>query len=331
MLDQIGDFFNNTLVNPLTEALTFLYGILGDAGLASWGLTIVVFTVIVKTITLPLTMTSLRSSKKMQRLQPEISEVRKKYPKDKVRLQQETMALYSKHGVNPAAGCLPMLIQMPIWFALYRALWNLADPLAHTYDESFAEPFLWVSSLAKNEGFPFALAILSAISGFVMMRMTMVKSVDPQQKMTQQIMQFMPLMYLIFAVQEIITAGLVVYWVTTNVITIFQQLFLTGWGSLLPERIQERTGYFQKGLIGIQIENERRLREAREAQEAVVAEPVEIEANAPAEEVPQPAKDGRRPKRRSTVASTRGPSQRSRTAGTSGRRRKRRKKNASRS
>jgi YidC/Oxa1 family membrane protein insertase len=328
VLDQIGDFFNNALVNPLTVALTFLYGVLGDVGIPSWGLTIVVFTIIVKTVTLPLTITSLRSSKKMQRLQPELSEVRKKYPKDKMRLQQETMALYSRHGVNPAAGCLPMLVQMPIWFALYRALWNLADPLASTYDESFAEPFLWVSSLAKNEGIPFALAILSAITGYVMMRMTMVKSVDPQQKMTQQIMQFMPLMYLIFAVQEIITAGLVVYWVTTNVITIFQQLFLTGWGSLLPVHVQKRTGYFEKGLIGIQIDKEAKLREAREA---AAAEIVETETQATPVEVPQATRDGRKPKRRSTVASNRAPSQRSRTAGTSGRRRKRRRKNASRS
>jgi YidC/Oxa1 family membrane protein insertase len=328
VLDQIGDFFNNALVNPLTVALTFLYGVLGDVGIPSWGLTIVVFTIIVKTVTLPLTITSLRSSKKMQRLQPELSEVRKKYPKDKMRLQQETMALYSRHGVNPAAGCLPMLVQMPIWFALYRALWNLADPLAHTYDESFAEPFLWVSSLAKNEGIPFALAILSAITGYVMMRMTMVKSVDPQQKMTQQIMQFMPLMYLIFAVQEIITAGLVVYWVTTNVITIFQQLFLTGWGSLLPVHVQKRTGYFEKGLIGIQIDKEAKLREAREA---AAAEIVETETQATPVEVPQATRDGRKPKRRSTVASNRAPPQRSRTAGTSGRRRKRRRKNASRS
>lgn len=328
MLDQIGDFFNNTLVNPLTAALTFLYGVTGDIGIPSWGLTIVVFTIIVKTVTLPLTITSLRSSKKMQRLQPELSEVRKKYPKDKMKLQQETMALYGKHGVNPAAGCLPMLIQMPIWFALYRALWNLADPLASTYDESFAEPFLWVSSLAKNEGFPFALAIISAVTGYVMMRMTMVKSADPQQKMTQNIMQFMPVMYLVFAVQEIITAGLVVYWVTTNVITIFQQLFLTGWGSLLPEHVQQRTGYFQKGLIGIQIEKEANLRIAREA---IEAESVETESQATPVEVPQATSDGRKPKRRSTVASNRGPSGRSRTAGTSGRRRKRRRKNASRS
>lgn len=329
MLDQIGDFFNNTLVIPLTAALTFLYGITGDIGIPSWGVTIIVFTVIVKTVTLPLTIAGLRSSKKMQRIQPLLAEVRKKYPKDKMKLQQETMALYSKHKVNPAAGCLPMLIQMPIWFALYRALWMLADPLAPTFDESFAEPFLWVSSLAKNEGFPFALAILSAVTGYVMMRMTMVKSADPQQKMTQQIMQFMPVMYLIFAVQEIITAGLVVYWVATNVITIFQQLFLTGWGSLLPERMQAQTGFFQKGFIGIQIEKEEEL---RQAQEAIAAETVEVESTTVVEEAAKPNTDGRKPKRRSTVASNRVPSQRSRTAGASGRRRKRRKrKNPSRS
>jgi membrane protein insertase Oxa1/YidC/SpoIIIJ len=141
-------------------------------------------------------------------------------------------------------------------------------------------------------------------------------------------MQFMPVMYLIFAVQEIITAGLVVYWVTTNVITIFQQLFLTGWGSLLPKHVQERTGYFEKGLIGIQIDKEERLREAKEA---IAAESVETDTQAVPEEVPQVTSDGRKPKRRSTVASNSEPSRRSRTSGTSGRRRKRRKKNASRS
>ena len=324
MLDQIGAFFNTILVNPLTDGMIILYDVLSDVGLASWGLAIVVFTVIVKTLMLPLTIKSLRSSKKMQQLQPLLSEIRKKYPKDKAKSQQETMALYSKHGVNPVAGCLPMLVQMPIWFALYRVLINLGDPLSPTY-ESFAQPFLWVESLARNEGMPYILAILSGISGFAMMRMTMVKNDDPQQKMTQQIMQFMPVMYVVFALQEIVTAGLVMYWVTTNLITIVQQLFLTGWGSLLPQHIQARTGFFQKGIIGIQIENERRLRETA----AVVS--AENDARLEAEETPAPDTDGRKPKRRSPVTSTRGPSERSRTAGTSGRRRKRKRKNPSRS
>lgn len=327
--DPIGAFFNAVLVSPLTNGLILLFNILSSVGLASWGLTIVVFTVIVKTVTLPLTFASLRSSKKMQRIQPLLSEVRKKFPKDRVKQQQETMALYGKHGVNPVAGCLPMLVQMPIWIALYQALFRLADPDSSTF-ESFAQPFLWIPSLAVNEGMPYILAGLSGITGYAMMRMTMIKSDDPQQKMTQQIMQFMPVMYLIFAIQPVVTAGLVLYWVTTNIITVIQQLFLTGWGNLLPQSIQARTGYFQKGFIGIQIDNEQRLRETAAAVSAEIDERIAAEKSAEERRYEKP-QDGGKPKRRPTVSSARGPSQRSLTAGGSGRRRKRKKKNASRS
>ncbi len=109
----------NTLIQqPMTNMLVVLYGVL----FSDFGITIIIFTVLVRVVTLTLTLRQLRSSQAMSELQPKIKEIQKKYAKNKQKLSQETMKLYKEEGINPM-GCLwPMLVQLPIWIALYRSI-----------------------------------------------------------------------------------------------------------------------------------------------------------------------------------------------------------------
>jgi YidC/Oxa1 family membrane protein insertase len=174
----------------------------------------------------------------MQELQPKLRELQKQSGKDKEKQMQEQMRLYREHGVNPALGCLPMVIQLPVWFALYQALANLPG----TYPD-FAQPFLWISNLADPEaqltfpgwppvtGWPI-LTLFTGVSQWLLQKMMTPHSDDPQQQMMGQMMQLMPLMFVFFAFQ--VPAGLVLYWATSNIFSLVQQYFVTGWGSLVP-------------------------------------------------------------------------------------------------
>jgi YidC/Oxa1 family membrane protein insertase len=237
-------YWNLLLVHPLERALTFLTT---DLGLGA-GLAIIVFTILMRVVLLPLTIQQFRSQKAMQKLQPELKELQKKHGKDREKLQQETMALYKEHGVNPAAGCFPLLVQMPVLFALYAALINLA-----TTNPAFQEPWMWIPNLAHPDviviagiSIPFILPILTAGTQWVQQRMMTQPTDDPQQKMQNSIMQFMPLMMLYFGTT--IAAGVVLYWLTQNLAGIVQQYFQMGWGSLLPNRASTNPSAGQAGI-----------------------------------------------------------------------------------
>jgi YidC/Oxa1 family membrane protein insertase len=201
---------------------------LGDF-FSSGGLAIIAFTIIIKTVLLPLTIKATRSSKNMQELQPKIKELQKKYGKDRQRLSQETMALYQAHGVNPMAGCLPMLIQIPIFFGLYHGINNLSGSGTGVWDLNF----MWLDSLDDSDPYKI-LPILAGVFQFVQSRMmrpaNQGKITDPQQAIMNQMMNFMPLMVVFFGWQ--FASGPVIYWVTQSAYSVIQQWFITGWGSL---------------------------------------------------------------------------------------------------
>ncbi len=217
------ELWNSLIVGPLEGLLTGLYGFLG-----SYGLAIIILTIAIKLITFPLTYQQIRSAKSMREVQPLVEEAKRRYGKDKEKLSQETMRIYKENGVNPAMGCLPMLIQMPIWFGLYSALRNLADTAS-----SFNQGFLWLPSLALPDH-TYILVGLTVITQFVVQKMMTMPSTDPQQQTMNKVMLFMPLTFGFVAVN--VPSGLALYWVTTNLFTFFQQLFTTGWGDLLPNR-----------------------------------------------------------------------------------------------
>jgi YidC/Oxa1 family membrane protein insertase len=210
----------------------------------SGGLSIIVFTIFVKTLLLPLTVQSLRSSKAMQELQPKIKELQKKYGKDRQRLTQETMRLYSEHHVNPMSGCLPLLLQIPIFLGLYNAI----NHLSRSDEGPWSGTFLWLSD-GLNERDPlFVLPIMAGLFQFVQTRMmrprNQGKITDPQQAMMNTMMNFMPLTVVIFGWG--FASGAVLYWATQSVYSVIQQWFITGWGSLgewfpwLPELPEHR-------------------------------------------------------------------------------------------
>jgi YidC/Oxa1 family membrane protein insertase len=175
----------------------------------------------------------------MQDLQPKLKEIQEKHKGDREKLAQEQMRLYKEHGVNPLGGCLPMLVQMPIWFALYQSLIQLA------HEGLLTEGFLWIPSLAgqvsswggsiewlwplpPSVGWANAIAylvmpVLLVVSQIYMQQLMTPPTSDPQQAQMQSIMKFMPLMFGYFAL--IVPSGLTLYWFTSNILGVAQHYF----------------------------------------------------------------------------------------------------------
>jgi len=215
----------NQYVDLLVLALDSLASLFNNSGLA-----IIAFTIIIKTIMLPLTVKAIRSSKAMQDLQPLIKDLQKKHGSDRQRISQETMALYQQYRVNPMAGCLPMLIQIPIFLGLYNAIMALST----SNDGFWSQGFLWLPSLANPDPIHL-LPIVAGLFQFVQTQMmrpaNQPKSTDPQQAMMNSVMNIMPLTVVFFGWN--FAAGPVLYWATQSVYSVVQQWFITGWGSFI--------------------------------------------------------------------------------------------------
>lgn len=240
--------WNALVVTPLAEALKFLAGWLQSLGIPyHFGFAIILFTAIIKLITLPLNMKQLQSMKATQELQPQLQELQKKYGNDREKLAKAQMELYKEAGVSPFGGCLPMLIQFPILIGLYSALYSLAN----TVDLG---SFLWIPDLGfpgPTDGigwlFPFppkigwgpalaylVLPLLTVVTQLVYQKMAQVTptSQDAQQSMMNSMMMIMPIFFGYITLQ--VPAGLTLYWVVSNLFSIIQQYFVTGWGGLRP-------------------------------------------------------------------------------------------------
>jgi YidC/Oxa1 family membrane protein insertase len=216
---------------------------------------IIIFTLFMRLLTVPLTMKALKSSRNMQAIQPKIKEIQKQYGKDRAKQQEETMKLYQEYGINPAAGCFPMLVQLPIFLGLYSALQftlqAFTGDAAHIAAQeatlrsvlfndawvpfaNFSSGFLWVPNLAQHDPL-FIWPVLSGIFQFVQSRMAMPhrdpnQPMDPQQRMMNGMMQFMPI-YIVF-ISANFAAGTVIYWAFSSLFGAVQQYFITGFGSL---------------------------------------------------------------------------------------------------
>ena len=228
------------------QYVDFLEYVLNDIlaeNLRSGGLAIIVFTILVKTLLLPLTIKSTRSSKAMQELQPKIAELKKKHGKDRQELSARTMELYRQYQVNPMAGCLPVLVQIPIFFGVYSAI----SSLSKGNEGHFADPFLWLPSLGEPDPYkilPFVAAGFQFVQTKMMRPSGQGKPSDPQQAMMNTMMNFMPLMVIFFGWSFI--SGAVLYWATQSVYSVVQQWLITGWGQMkdwfpnLPEMPEHR-------------------------------------------------------------------------------------------
>lgn len=205
------DFGKLALISaPLLGLLVFLYGIFGNYGLA-----IVTLTIGVRLLLYPLNSASFKQMKKMQDLKPEMDRIREQYP-DRQEQQQQLMAMYKKHGVNPVGGCLPMILQMPIFFGLYSAL-MLAVELRQA-------PFaFWITDLSEPEklmigGIGIPIMVILFVISMVVQQATTPSQMDPmQKKMMMGMPVVMGFMFMNFP------SGLTLYWLTSNLISIGQQ------------------------------------------------------------------------------------------------------------
>lgn len=239
------------IINPFVTTLTFLYSILGQ----NIVLTIVVFTVLVRLLTYPLTIQQQRSSKAMQQLQPELKKLQDKYKDNREKLAQEQMALYKTYGINPLGGCLPLVVQLPIMLGLYQAIifalaatpWQLMElsgrlmiPGLETL-VPLQNNFLGMN-LTQPPGpanvISFALPLLVVLTTWLQFKATMPstpKSDDgkasPMAGMTQSMGTIMPVMYGFFALQ--FSVGLSIYFIVSNIIGIIQYA-LVGKQNLTP-------------------------------------------------------------------------------------------------
>lgn len=238
----MADLWYLIIVDPTLNGLIVLSGVLPKQ--VQFGLAIILLTIFVRLILLPVSLRQLKSTKAMQSLQPKMQELQKKYGKNKQKLQQETMKLYKESGINPI-GCMgPMLIQFPVWIALYQSIMralattpeNLLDLSHRLYSwqaVSHALPlnshFLWLDLSGSGD---FFLAVLVGGSMWVQQKMTTAPSADPKQQSTAQSMQIMmPFMFGAFVLM--FPSGLAVFWLVSNLIGIATQYFLGGgWGNL---------------------------------------------------------------------------------------------------
>jgi len=199
--------FFHPLAKPLMDVLKFFYGFIGNYGFA-----VILLTVCIKLLFWPLTQKSYKSMKGMQKLQPEMKKMREKYGKDKQKLNQEMMRFYKENKVNPLGGCLPMVIQIPVFFALYRVLLGSIE-LRHA-------PFmLWITDLSARDPY-YITPLIMGVTMFIQQKMQPT-NMDPTQA---KIMLFMPVVFTFMFLN--FPAGLVLYWLTNNLLTILQQYLI---------------------------------------------------------------------------------------------------------
>ncbi|HSL87994.1 MAG TPA: membrane protein insertase YidC [Ignavibacteriaceae bacterium] len=247
---NFGGFFGlKFIVRPIAEYILLPLFKFLHAFIPNYGIVIIVFSLIIKIVVYPLTKSSYRSMKKMQALQPKIAEIKEKYKDDAQKMNKETMKLYSTYGVNPAGGCLPILLQMPIFIAL----WGLFQAAIDLRQQPF---FWWIQDLSRPDviydlGFKMplfgiqqisGLAILMGLTTFVQQKMTMK---DPKQAALVYIMPVMlTILFMTFP------SGLNLYYFMFNLFSIAQQYYInhqTGDVELVPvANPKKKTGFMQR-------------------------------------------------------------------------------------
>ena len=236
----MGEIWELIILQPVINVLI----VLTDYLLDEFGLAIIALTVITRVCMYPLTAKQLRSTKAMQSLQPKLTELQKKYAKDKSKLAREQMRMYKESGVSPAGCLVPMLVQMPIWIALF---WSIIKVLGASPEDFLGlSRFLYswpvvYSILPLDNRFlmldlaepNFILALLVGASMWIQQKMVTPVTADPkQQRQSRMMLWMMPMMFFFFSLQ--FPSGLALYWVASNIITIIMQYFATGWGALVP-------------------------------------------------------------------------------------------------
>lgn len=195
---------------PLFLLLEYLYELCGN-----WGWAIVLLTLVVRVVLYPLTYKGMVSMQKLKDLAPKLKELQIRYKDDPQKLQIHMMDLYKKHGANPVGGCLPLLLQIPVFFAIYRVLHNAVELKS-------SEWILWIDDLSAIDPF-FVLPVLMGVSMYISQKLTPSNFTDPMQ---EKIFKMLPIVLTIFFIIFPFPAGLVLYWTVNNIFSIIQQILI---------------------------------------------------------------------------------------------------------
>ncbi len=247
----ITDIWTVLILRPMLNALLGLYALLGE----QFWLAIIIFTVVIRVLMTPLMLPQQRSAKKMQELQPKLQEIQKKYGKDREKLAQEQMKLYKEAGVNPMGGCLPLLVQFPIWIGLYQAIIQALGYQPLQLLGLSGNIYLWMQDLfgiwstvplnryflgmdlaltpQQIGGLTYLLPILVAFTSWLQSKMMGTTTAGDGQaaSMGQSMTLMMPLMFGFFSLN--FSTGLSFYFIVSNIIGIITQGFISGWEGLL--------------------------------------------------------------------------------------------------
>ena len=211
------------LAKPCVWLMNRLYSVIPNYGIA-----IIILTVLIKTVLWPLGSKSYKSMSEMKKIQPLMKEIREKYKNDKKKMNEEVMGLYRTYKINPLGGCLPMVVQLPVFFALYRMLYQAIE-LRH------APFFLWIDDLSAPDRlfhFSFSIPFMEPPYGIPVLTIIMGATMLLQQKMSPpmgdptqaKMMMFMPLIFTVIFIN--FSSGLVLYWLVNNILSISQQYYI---------------------------------------------------------------------------------------------------------
>lgn len=206
----------DTVVNFISKIIGALYQVTVDVGFPSYALAIIMITIIIKLLLYPLMAKQMKSMMNMQEVQPKLTAMQAKYKNNPEKLNQEMMKLYKDYDINPMAGCLPLLIQMPILIGLYNAL------MRYSFEPAEHAAFLWINNLNSPDPF-YILPILVGLSMFVQQKLSMgVNSgAAMDNPMMKSMLYVMPPMMAFISIQ--FPAGLCLYWSLFSILGIFQQ------------------------------------------------------------------------------------------------------------
>lgn len=228
----MSSLFNEILYRPLFNLLIAIYNVIPGN---DFGVAIILMTIIVRLVLMPLSIKALVSQRNIAKIQPKLKELQKKHKDNKQLLGQETMALYKEYGVNPLSGCLPLLIQLPLLFALYQVFVNGFKPenLSALYGFVHNPVTLNVIGLGFIDlsQSSYYLAILAGLLQFIQSKKAAVNmpistdKSDPSHMINKQMLYFLPILITIIAWR--LPAGLGLYWVTTTLFSIFEQVYMS--------------------------------------------------------------------------------------------------------
>src|SRR5215210_5457240 len=225
MINSIADFFQTLfgpIVNILGTVLLYFHQTLG----VPWWLSIVLLTVIVRSLLFPLTVKQVRSMRAMQDLKPHMDRIRAQFKDNRQRQQEEMAKLYQEQGVNPLGGCLPILVQMPIFIGIFYVIRQFGGTPGRTppeYESFTHGGILWFQDLAHADPY-YILPIISAVTMLASTEIT-AKNVDPQQRW---LMRLLPVGFTVFLLN--FPAGLFMYWITSNLVTLGQNYVIYNYG-----------------------------------------------------------------------------------------------------